>query len=220
MNQTQNVVLCAAVLALGTAAAHGGGSVWSESSDGGGDAGDTIATAQTIIGEPGLVSHITGNAGTPNDVDLYEICLDDVVNFEASAETSDIGVSPLLFLFNQDGTGISFGGGVDPSDPSVITGQFVLQPGHYFLAVTTRNAVALDASDDPIWSQTLGGESSPDGPGAPGPLDDWSFDGAGDGGGNYTVTVSGVDYFVPTPGALVVLGLAGLAAGRRRRRMT
>lgn len=217
MRTPQHVVLCAAFLALTGTAAHGGGSVWSESADGGGDAGDSMATAQKIMGNPGLVSHITGNVSGPGDVDLYEICLDDVAAFEASAQTSDTGVSPYLFLFDSSGNGIAFHAAIDPADPSVITNQFVLTAGTYFLAATSRNATALGTGGNPIWLQTLGTESAPDGAGAPGPLTGWNF-GPNDDGTNYVVTLSGVDFFVPTPGALALLGLAGLV-GRRRRRI-
>jgi hypothetical protein len=69
---------------------YAGDGTWSESGDGGGDAGQTLTTAQMISGSPGLVTQVFGSLGAGNDVDLYKICLDQPDEFSVVAH-SDSG---------------------------------------------------------------------------------------------------------------------------------
>ncbi|MEY3143049.1 MAG: hypothetical protein RLY21_1542 [Planctomycetota bacterium] len=91
--------------------------------------------------------------------------------------------------------------------------QFVLgQPGLYFLAITTSGINARNANGGPIWPalnqpgvSSFGNFQN---------FANWAGDPAG-GAGDYEIRVEGITG-VPAPGALALLGLAGLRPRRRR----
>ncbi len=202
-------VLCAATTPVVAAE-----DVWNEV----GDAGQTMSDAQTITGAPGLLDRINGTLGDNGDVDLYEICLDFPADFSAIATSTVGGPSPLLFLFNDAGMGVKFAGSSDSFAPTWFDNLFIGAAGHYFLAVASRDALALNLTGQQIWTQNTGGQFAPNGPGANEHLDEWNFT-EGSNQGQYTVEIRGVDFFppVPSPGALALLGIAGLLFTRRRR---
>lgn len=208
--------LACAVLCAG-APALAGEAVWNEV----GDAGQLMSTAQIITGEPGLLDRINGTLGPDGDVDLYEICLDQPSDFSAIAQSTVGGPSPILFLFDASGDGVKFAASSDPFAPSWFDNLFIDAAGHYFLGIASRDAFALDAIGQQIWTQSgTGSQFAPNGPGAENKLSQWNFTEGLEQGG-YTVEIRGVDFFppVPSPGAFALLGVAaGMFARPNRRR--
>lgn len=215
MNYKGIIITCAVMCATGVA--HAG--TWSESANGGGDAGPLLNSAQMISGDPGLLTEIKGSHNG-SDVDLYKICLDFPNDFSAVATSDNGGPTPMLFLFDVNGIGVKFFASSNPNDPSWFDNQWVvaLGAGDYYLGVTTRNATALNDGGMAIWNQTTGAQRQPTGPGGPGPLDSWQFTVGEPTPSNYTIAITGVDYYVPAPGALALLGMGGLLGITRRRR--
>src|SRR5687768_13249334 len=67
------------------------------------DAGELPATSQTPVGT-GELTTISGTLPTLNDVDMYQICIDDPLAF--SAQTSGNITDPQLSLFDAAGFGV------------------------------------------------------------------------------------------------------------------
>jgi hypothetical protein len=200
-----------AVAACVFIAAPAWGQVWNEV----GDAGDLPGTAQVPTGA-GPLNTIFGTIGPGSDADMYLIRIVDVANFRASTTFNITTVDTQLWLFDLNGIGITF----DDDDPggaglqSTITGVFLPGPGDYYLAVSQYDWDAQNAAGLDIWMDTpYNVERMPDGPGAPGPVAGWAGSTYSD--GPYQIDLVGVQY-IPAPGVLALLGLAGLV-GRRRR---
>lgn len=197
------------VLVVAGLAASASAQVWNEV----GDAGDLLSNFQACIGVGPLTS-ISGNNGA-SDIDLYQIAIKDEANFRASL-VGGATFDSQLFLFDATGKGVAMNDDEvgSTSLQSTITSQFVTANGVYFLAVARYDRDPL-AAGSAIWNDSpFRSERAPDGPGAAGTLSSW--DGATSAGGTYRVTLSGAS-FVPAPGALALMGLGGLAVGRRRR---
>lgn len=202
--KTVKMLAVAAGLAM---AATANAQVWNEV----GDAGDLLP-GQGVIGA-GPLAQINGSHGQ-DDVDLYRIVISDPANFSATT-VGGATFDTQLFLFRADGRGVTFNDDSGTTVQSRITGQFVPGAGVYFLAISRWDRDALDAGAQAIWLDTpFGTERAPDGPGAANPLASWG--GTTLAGGAYSIFLTGASY-VPAPGAMALLGLAGLAAGRRRR---
>jgi hypothetical protein len=182
--------------------------VWTEV----GDAMD-LTPGQITVGS-GPLTQIDGGL-TANDVDLFCIFITDPANFSATT-IGGATFDTQLWLFRPNGLGVTAnddaGGGVQ----SRITGQFVTSPGVYALGISRFNRDAVDAGGQLIWNSTpFGTERAPDGPGAANPLAGWL--GATAGPVPYSIFITGATFWVPAPGSVALLGLAGLAASRRRR---
>ncbi len=165
--------------------------VWDETANGGGDAGDLLATAQVCAGS-GTLAAITGNNAAA-DVDMFKIQICDSANFTAST-VGAVTWDTQLFLFDSEGMGVTHdddnpGGGLQ----SIITGVFVPGPGVYYLAISKYNRDPVDAAGALIWANTpFGVERQPDGPGAANPVAGWS--GAPTASNAYTINLTGVCY--------------------------
>jgi len=205
-------LLClAAVMAMATCAY---GQVWDEQVDGGGDAGDLPGIAQVPAGG-GALTTITGLIGAGGDADMFLIHIDNPGIFQAKTWPGT-SIDTQLWLFDANGIGVSF----NDDDPggaglqSTITGAFVPGPGDYYLAVSTYDRDAQNASSLDIWNDTpYNVERAPDGPGAPGPVAGWAGTGFSD--GPYQIDLTGASY-VPEPTTLALLAMGGLALLRRR----
>ena len=197
------------VLAL-TAPVMAGG-VWNEDGD-----APELLPGQAVIGA-GNLAEIFGRFDAGSDVDLYQIMITDADAFSAST-VDRCDCDTQLFLFDADGFGVTHDD--DNEVPgvgltSLITGRFVTGPGLYYLAVTQYNNDPATAANQLIWNNTpFRAERAPDGPGAAGALDHWQY--AFGSVADYSIGLTGAG-FVPAPGSLALLGLAGVF-GRRRRK--
>ena len=98
-------IACAFAAALVPAAAATAASVtWAEV----GDAGQTLSTAQVVIGLPGdTLTAITGNISSASDHDLYDIRITNGATFSATTVgTPGTLDDTQLFLFNSAGIGV------------------------------------------------------------------------------------------------------------------
>jgi len=163
-----------------------------------GDAGDLPATAQSTQGAGSLIS-ITGSLASIFDVDMYCIFITNEASFQAFRTCTTIS-DPDLWLFAANGAGVSHSdycsGAMTP-----ITSQFVFTPSLYYIAISASNVDAL-RSGLPIWQSTNSNltERSPDGPGAPGPVNGWGGAPQTPPSLNYTINFTGVDFCdIPVP---------------------
>jgi hypothetical protein len=193
------------ILLLATPAALG--QIWDEYLDGGGEAGELVATAQWTVGSGPLTAIIGADGG--QDADLFAIFIPDPSAFSATLAAN---FSTQLWLFAPSGNGRAYM--VDGS-PTTLTGQFLPGPGLYYIA-ESRNGYLANSPGGLIWSGgPTGIERAPDGPGAPGPLTGWTgvthhaFE-------NYTINLQGAEY-APEPTTLTLLALGATMLLRRRR---
>ncbi|MDP1663070.1 MAG: DVUA0089 family protein [Phycisphaerales bacterium] len=166
--------------------------IWSESADGGGDAGQELASAQVVSGT-GDLPRITGSFGV-DDVDIYKINICDTVSFSASTAGTAPVLDTQLFLFNADGTGVvmnddnTLGGGGLWSALDNTTG-FIAAAGDYYLAIS-RYDIDPTSGGLEIWADTpFAAQRQPDGANAAGILDGWI--GANAATGNYRIDFTG-----------------------------
>jgi len=187
--------ILAAVLALALTPALAAAATWSEI----GDAGNTIAGAQTTAGT-GPLTAIQGQLVTDLDVDLYCIRVTDPAQFSASLACVEFSNND-LWLFDAAGLGVAHNDGCTGGQTNVGT-PLVTTPGVYYLAISPNHSEAWNAANNPIWMPGPAGmQRSPDGPGAPGPLVSWGGPGVVSNFNNYTVQISGGATFceVATP---------------------
>jgi subtilisin-like proprotein convertase family protein len=168
---------------------------WDETANGGGDAGDLPSSAQIPTGTDPFVS-IAGDFPTTNDADLFTINICDVATFTANTFNADTTIDTQLFLFNPDGTGVTFNDDVPdgfPGDLSLqsrITGQFVAAAGNFLLGVSRYDNDPQDSAALPLWIDTpFNIERQPDGTGAANPVASWT--GGALGTGTYRVDLTG-----------------------------
>lgn len=165
-------------------------SIWTETFD-----AASLLPGQQTVGE-GFVVRINGALSGANDVDLYAIQIDSPEQFHASTiELVDFDTQ--LFLFDSKGKGVTF----NDDDPAVtgswshITGQFILLPGTYYLAITRRDQDPRSPLGD-IWvDEPSTVERMPDGPGATEALSAWSNTGSGR-VSTYSIDLTGAKFSV------------------------
>ena len=186
---------------------------WNEQGD-----APPLIPGQAVTGPPKVdVDFIHGSFLGADDVDLYQIFIHRPDNLNIST-VDGTSADTQLFLFDIDGNGVVHND--DNVVPGIglqsrITNQFVNDAGIYYLAITQYNNDPLSPDDDLIWNNTpFRSERTPDGPGAPGPLNSWTVSNIGS-QLPYSIEMSGVQ-FVPEPGTLGLLALGALASMRRR----
>ncbi len=158
------------LFAAGADPSSAGAQTWTEA----GDAGESIATAQSTSGNGPLVS-ISGTLPTATDVDLFCIRILDPGAFSASALCASMNDND-LWLFDPAGFGVSHNDGCAASQTR-LTGAFVPEAGVHYLGITGNNSEALAGSVYPLWdpaSQSV--ERAPDGLGAFSALGTWGGD--------------------------------------------
>ena len=214
-------LIYAFALLVGLCLAHPASAmVWNESANGGGDAGETPATAQ-IIPSSFELNAITGSHQIFGErADLFSINLVDPGSFSASLDYLNTA-APYLYLFDASGAGLAFASGTSSGAglPAVIGSGFISGPGRYLLGATNTRSTAITAAGLEIWNTGDGlSARAPDGPGANGTVADFRFNNIV--GGNYTITLTGTNpaniSAVPEPSTLALLGGLGVAAVGRR----
>lgn len=195
----------------GISAAHA--QIWNEIPD----AGQTVTTAQNAGAVPGPLATINGNL-TTNDIDVYRIFIANPAVFFAEVITPT-AFDTQLFLFHNNGAGISFNDDFGTSVLSRVTGLGLIPgPGLYLLGISAYDRDPINSANQEIWADSPYGSERPvDGPGAGNPVfTDWN--GSTSSGGPYTIRLNGAG-MVPEPATMVALSLgAALAISRRRRK--
>jgi hypothetical protein len=165
-----------------------------------GDAGSLPANAQATTR---AVDLITGQLGSPDDEDMYRICLTGGKTFSATTNGSDLG-DPQLFLFAATGRGVYAND--DNLEPPAFL-QSTLPAGHpltpnaggtYFLAISSfRNRPVSQGGEifefaPPLFDPVLG----PVGPGGGSPVTGWNNEGFAT--GTYRISLTGTRACLPT----------------------
>ncbi|MBI5865315.1 MAG: hypothetical protein HZB38_12560 [Planctomycetes bacterium] len=165
---------------------------WDEALDGGGDAGQTASTAQTVGGS-GALNSIAGNL-VAGDADVFLINICDPANFSASTNNANTSATDTqLFVFDSNGIGVVMNdddpaGGLRSRISNAIVGSY--PAGNYYLAVSRYDTDPIDASAQEIWLDTpFNVERAPDGAGAANPWD--TFNGAATATGSYWIDLTG-----------------------------
>ncbi|GIV09161.1 MAG: hypothetical protein KatS3mg019_1252 [Fimbriimonadales bacterium] len=165
---------------------------WDETSNGGGDAGDQIETAQSTGSDP--IGRIRGRIGAANDVDIYAIYIEHPSSFSAST-VGGTSLDTALWLFDADGKGVLLND--DDVDGTSLQSRIdnrggqITAPGTYYLAVSPSLRRAIGCEDGLIWQTTpYRSLRVPDGPEATSRLGGWS--GSSSSTGQYIITLTGV----------------------------
>ena len=138
-----------AFLALTTAHTTTLAATWTET----GDAGDSLATAQSTIGTGGL-TQISGTLPTDADLDLYLIRITDEANFLAY-NFAVTQADPDLWLFDLSGNAVTFNN-TTAANATKLTSTYVTANGLYYLGISNGGAVANSALGA-IWNTGNGG---------------------------------------------------------------
>jgi hypothetical protein len=140
-----------------------------------GDAGSLISDAQTAnTSNTETPNSISGNLSENSDTDLYQIYLPEGTTITPST-VGGSEVDTQLFLFNQNGLGISSND--DSQDTSQSTLPVVTQAGTYYVGISSYENMPL----------SMEGVIFGEGAGANSPLSGW--DNAGSDSGSYTISL-------------------------------
>lgn len=161
------------------------------------DAGELVSTAQRCEGF-GSLTRIVGRILGP-ETDVYAIQVCDPANFSAST-VGRATFDTQLFLFRQDGIGVA----MNDDDPlglslqSRLSGQFVMAPGEYLLAIAQFNRKPRNVFGASLWlDQPTRVERAPDGPAAGSAFARWQMPVSG-AGGTYEIDLTGACFVRPS----------------------
>ncbi|MDG1899992.1 MAG: DVUA0089 family protein [Phycisphaerales bacterium] len=198
--------------------------------DDGNDAGSTVNTSKKLNGSGQLLllsGSLSGDSRGQGDYqDVYQILISDVEAFKLNFLGTEGDFDTMLWLFDEEGRALlGNNDSLIDGQPSPLSflrnestdGSFQLQnPGKYYIAISGFNSQPVselgsmfDLGADPF------GVFAANGQGANATQNGWTQNGAT---GNYLLSLEGVSFIpVPAPGALALLGLAGIMGCRRRR---
>ncbi len=230
MRDWKEAVLVGAVL-VGTVTPANAGPNFVEGLCPASDAGSVPGTACNTIGGFGVLLSIAGNTalgfGPPSE-DMYLIFINDAANFSATTEDPSTTFDTRLWLFGLDGVGLlandDTAGGQDAMlGPMSTDGLTVITEGLHYLAISGGDGMPgldpgrfpFDGGGFPSFIFTSAFDIAGPNPLA-GPVVGWT--GAGQ-VGEYVIHLTGVSFVkVPAPGAAAVLVLGLFGRGARRRR--
>jgi hypothetical protein len=180
-----SVVACAAGVA---ASAYG--QTWNET----GDAPDSLATAQIVVGSGSLAS-IAGTIGAASDVDLYEFQICDFANFSATT-VGQTTLDTQLFLFDANGLGVTSNDDSQGVGQSTITALNLASNGIYYIAISVYNRDPVSSGGLIFNPPQFPTEQGPNGPGAASPLSGWNSTTFTT--GTYSIALTGACFFDQT----------------------
>ncbi len=189
------ILSAALLLALVTPVVYG--QSWDETTDGGGDAGDVVATAQGI-NVNGTLTTISGSL-TDNDVDMYRIIITTGASFSATT-VNNSDFDSVLSLVDENGNAVY----LNDDDPIAVSFESTLPAGDanspstngdvYYVIIHGYDNHPQDASGNAIFTYDgLSGFETVHGPSAtPGPVAQYQNDATGE-NGNYTITLTSAE---------------------------
>lgn len=195
------------------------------------DAGSVLSAAQFTLGEGSIRTiqgTLSGSLLRPGAdfQDMYIIRVAQPATFSFSLSSANFDSA--LYLFNITEANEAFGllgaDDVGENQGAVLTGiatdgsgAQLTNPGIYALVITFSGNRAQSRTGDIFQFETSTEITGPDGPGGTNPHEGWANNG-GFTGGEYIIDVVGVEFAaLPSPGGVMVAGIAGLFASRRWR---
>lgn len=172
---------------------------WDETTDGGGDAGDLVATAQGINAS-GSITTITGFTA-PNDVDMYRIIVSTAASFSATTVGNSPDIDTILALVDDTGNAVylnddddTCGGCLESTLPAAHVEGPTVDGGVYYLMIFAFDNHPQNAGGQPIFTYD-GTASYTDvhGPSAtPGPVAQYFGDALAE-SGTYEITLTAAE---------------------------
>jgi MYXO-CTERM domain-containing protein len=187
------------------------------------DSGNLFDAASNVTRGAGSLDFIRASQYTSNEYDVFQISITDAANFSAHLGGFTQGnPESWLALFASDGTALAMSN--DISGTIGLSGAHVPGNGIYWLAAGGNGRVHANQFGEALfpWSNAAGeyaatvtGSGDQVATQIVGAVGFSRFSGRKD----YTISLTGAGFAtVPTPGALALLGLGGVAAVSRRRR--
>lgn len=210
-------LLAAAIVALFSVTSASAAFTWAEV----GDAGDTLLTANDIVGPTGdNLTNITGTISSSTDFDLFRFSITDTTVFSATTVGTGGTLSDTqLFLFNANGFGVAANDdsvGLRSTLPVGNALYATLLPGDYFLAIAGYDRDPVSIAGEIFPDTPFSGVNGPTGPGGAFPI---SGSAGATGTGTYNIALTAASTASTPAPAAVWMGLAGMGVvGMLRRR--
>ncbi len=157
---------CAGTLLLALAQVPASAQTWTEVDD----AGDLPATAQGTAGGNALTT-LSGNLGTPADVDMYCVAVTDPAVFAACLQCV-LPQGPNLWIFDANGKGVA-ANTLCQAGCKGVTSPLITVPGTYYVAVAYDQVYPYSGAGI-MWNPAYAAQRAPDGPGAAGVVSSWA----------------------------------------------
>lgn len=187
------------------------------------DSGNLFDAASNVTRGAGSLDFIRGSIYSATEYDMYQISITDAHSFSAQLGGFTQGnPEAWLVLFGADGTALAMSN--DTTGAIGLSNAHVPGNGTYWLGVGGNGRVHANAFGETLfpWANAAGeygANVTGSGDQVASQLVFANFFTRFSGRKDYTVTLSGAGFAtVPTPGALALLGLGGVAAISRRRR--